>query len=80
MAKGQQKLLCYASKVVPRDEIANIEQQMKEGIDMETSEDIRSEIQNGVQYVCTLGIYDDIDHEQVTKPITLLRFGSETVR
>lgn len=48
---------------------------MEKGIDMDESGGLREAVEAGVEYLCTLGISDEVDENQVTIPICQLRFG-----
>jgi len=75
MAQTGLKLLSYATKVIKMDEVRGIQQEMEKGIDMDESGTLRQTVEEGVQYLCTLGIADKVDENQVKIPICQLRFG-----
>jgi hypothetical protein len=75
MAQTGLKLLSYATKVIKMDEVRAIQQQMEQGIDMDESGTLRDTVEEGCQYLCTLGIADKVDVNQVNVPICQLRFG-----
>lgn len=72
------KIISYATKVVPLDEITEIQNQMEQGIDMEESGGLRELVEKNCIYLATLGIDDEIDEDQVSIPICQLRFGQKT--
>lgn len=79
MATSGLKPLTYATKKVLLSDVDEIKKRMQKGIDLDDSEDIRQQLEADLIYLGTFGLKDEISHDQVVRPIKLLRYGKEDV-
>ena len=77
MAMRGLKPLTYATKKVLLSDVDDIKKRMQKGIDLDDSEEIRQQLEADLIYLGTFGLKDTISHDQVVRPIKLLRYGKE---